>query len=264
MPFFLQAVLKRDRQIAAGALVLAITLAWLYILAGAGMEMSALEMTRMPADMDMGNAQWTLGYAVLMFFMWWIMMAAMMLPSAAPTILLAAALNRRASAEGRLYGSAGSFAAGYLLAWAAFSLVAVVAQWRMVETEVLSSMMHVESGALAGAFLVAAALWQFTPLKQVCLTHCRSPIQFLTQRRRRGKLGALAMGAEHGVYCLGCCWLLMALLFVGGVMNLYWIIGLAALVLAEKVLPLGRRVSQLAGAVLGLWGLTLLIEAMPN
>ncbi|MGH8670934.1 MAG: DUF2182 domain-containing protein [Burkholderiales bacterium] len=266
MPVFLDFILRRDRWVVVGGLVLVMVLAWGYILAGAGMGMSALEMTRMSSgenmSMDMGAAMqpsdWNFGYAALMFFMWWIMMVAMMLPGAASIILLAASLNRKACANGTLYGSAGSFAAGYLLAWAAFSLVAMAAQWGMQELGALSSMMRTTNSVLAGALLVAAALWQFTPLKQACLRHCRSPVHFLTRRRRKGNFGGFVMGMEHGVYCLGCCWFLMALLFVGGIMNLYWIIGLAAFVLAEKMLPYGQRISLIAGAGLSIWGLGLI------
>lgn len=267
MSVALESILKRDRQVVAGGLALVIVLAWSYLLAGAGMEFSALEMMRMTLrdnlsmDMDMAAMRppdWSFGYAVLMFVMWWIMMMAMMLPSAASTILLAAALNRKARADRAPFAAAGYFAAGYLLTWAAFSLVAVAAQWSLEATGTLAAMMHTSSPTLAGLLLVAAALWQFAPLKHTCLRYCRSPVQFLTQRRRHGRFGGLAMGIEHGVYCLGCCAFLMTLLFVGGVMNLIWIIGLALLVLIEKTLPFGPQFGKVAGAGFGLWGLGLL------
>lgn len=137
-------------------------------------------------------------------------------------------------------------------------MVAVAAQWSLVENENLSTMMQAGSRTLAGGLLIAAGLWQLTPFKQACLRHCRSPVEFLTRRRRGGDYGGLMMGIEHGAYCLGCCWLLMALLFVGGVMNLYWIIGLAAYVLGEKLLPAASSISRFVGAALALWGLALL------
>lgn len=271
MPVSLESVLKHDRRVVASALLVVIVASWGYLLAGAGMGASALEMTHMTsgehAAMEMGPdlmriAAWSSGYVVLMLLMWWIMMIAMMLPSAAPTILLAAALNRRANAGGAPYGAAAFFTAGYLLAWAFFSVIAVAAQWELQQYGVLSGMLRASSPLLAGGMLIAAALWQVTPLKQACLAHCRSPVRFLTERRRDGNIGALAMGAEHGAYCLGCCWMLMLLLFVGGVMNLYWIIGLAVLVFIEKVTPIGQRASPLIAAGLGAWGLALIFGAV--
>ncbi len=263
----LELILKRDRWVVIGGLALAVVLAWGYLLAGAGMGMSALEMTRMASRegiaMDFGSALmqpavWTFGYALLMLVMWWIMMVAMMLPSAAPTILLAAALNRTARPGRVPYGASGFFTGGYLIAWGFFSLVAVAAQWGLTESELLCSMMRSTSPVLAGALMVTAGLWQFTPIKQACLRHCRSPVTFLTQRRRKGNAGSLVMGMEHGAYCLGCCWFLMALLFVGGVMNLYWILGLAVYISGEKMLPSGQRVGRIAGAGMVLWGFGLM------
>lgn len=239
----LEALLRRDRWVVAGGLALVASLAWAYLLAGAGMEMDALE-----------PAPWTLGHAAVNYFMWWIMMTAMMLPSAAPTILLAAALNRRSEAGRAPYGRSGSFVAGYLLAWAAFSGVAVAAQWALAESGYLSVRLSATSSALAGCLLIGAGLWQLTPLKRACLWHCRSPIDFLTRKRRSGNLGALIMGAEHGASCLTCCWFLMVLLFVGGIMNLFWIVGLSLYVLGEKLLPAGQRLGRLAGAALVAWG----------
>jgi len=256
----LESILKRDRWVSMGGLALIAALAWGYLLSGTGMDMSALEMTHMTSDegMDRGSTTWTLSYALLMFFMWWIMMVAMMLPSATPTILLAMALNRKAHPDRRPYGASGFFAAGYLISWAGFSLVAVAGQWGLAESGLLSSTMQITTPALAGAFLITAGLWQLTPIKRACLRHCRSSVRFLTQRRRKGDAGSLVMGMEHGAYCLGCCWFLMALLFVGGIMNLYWIMGLTIYVLSEKVLPAGQRIGQIAGVGLVLWGLALL------
>lgn len=255
----LEPVLRRDRWLTLTGLVVIVLLSWVYILSGAGMGMSAWEMTRMPADMDMGPVQWTLDYAVLMFFMWWIMMIAMMLPSAAPVVLLAAALNRRSNTQQSPYGTTGFFILGYLLAWAGFSVIAVAAHWLLQINDALSGMLAINHSIIAGMLLIAAAVWQFTPLKQVCLQHCRTPVKFLTERRRPGNRGALVMGLEHGIYCVGCCWFLMALLFVGGVMNLFWIVGLAVLVLVEKLLPFARLGSYLIAAVLATWAMVLLL-----
>lgn len=254
----LESILRHDRWVVAGGLVLVLAIAWGVLLSGAGTGMSALAMTRMPQDMDMPLLAWTPGYAVSLFFMWWIMMAAMMLPSASPVLLLVAALNRKARPDRLPYGPTGLFAAGYLIAWACFSLAAVAVQLWLTQRGVLSGMMHATSGKLAGGLLIAAGLWQFTPIKHACLRHCRSPAQFLSQRRRKGDYGGLAMGMEHGAACLGCCWLLMALLFVGGVMNLYWIVGLAVYALGEKLLPAGQRIGKPVGALLALWGAAIL------
>ena len=285
----LEAVLRRDRVVVVAALVVAIVAAWLYILLGAGMGMSAFEMTppfgeagnmamapedsttmgQNGGDMAMGDGMmlamtpmaWTPGYAVLMFFMWWIMMMAMMLPSASPMILLFARFNRNQREKGAPYVPTAIFALGYLLVWAAFSLVAVTAQWGLERSGLLSSMMASTSVILGAVLLLAAGVYQLTPLKYACLKHCRSPLFFISHRWRPGGWGALRMGLEHGAFCTGCCWFLMALLFYGGVMNLFWIIGLALLVLVEKVAPAGHRVGWIMGAGLIAWGGALLLAA---
>jgi predicted metal-binding membrane protein len=252
----LEALLKRDRLVVGFCLGAAILVAAFYIITGAGMGMTAMQMSvpmrhmgaAMPAD-------WTATYIISMFFMWWVMMIAMMLPSAAPTILLATALNRRSQADVPPFGSAAAFTFGYLLAWALFSLVAVILQWWLEQSRMLSMHMESVNTALTGALLLAAGAWQLSPIKNACLRHCQSPVEFLTRHRRPGTVGALYMGAHHGLYCLGCCWFLMALLFVGGVMNLYWIVGLAVFVFAEKALAMGPAMSRLAGYALLLWGL---------
>ncbi len=266
MSIRLESILKRDRWIVLGGLILVICLSWIYLLVGAGMGMSGIEMTRLSSDgitaemgsTAMSSTAWNIGDALLMFFMWWIMMIAMMLPSATPMILLAAALNRKSSPHRRPYGDSGYFAAGYLLAWAVFSTVAVGVQWALTASGLLSSLLQSTSTVLAGCILIAAGLWQFTPIKYACLRHCRSPAKFLVQHRRQGNFGSLVMGLEHGVFCVGCCWFLMALLLIGGIMNLYWIMGLAIYVLVEKVFPKGERIGQVVGAGLVVWGLSCL------
>ena len=219
------------------------------------------------AGMLMSPVTWTLGYALLMFSMWWLMMIAMMLPSAAPMVLLHAAVTRKGLARAddagpnasshRLRSATTAFIAGYLVMWGAFSLVAVVTQWALERGELLSAMMLSTSRFLGSGLLLAAGLWQLTPLKTVCLRHCRSPISFLSTHWRPGVGGALRMGIEHGVFCLGCCWFLMALLFYGGVMNLIWIIGLALFVLAEKMMPTGLAFGRVTGLLLIAWGVWL-------
>lgn len=210
------------------------------------------------------SVAWTPGYAFLMFSMWWLMMIAMMLPSAVPMVLLHAAVTRRAFSNGDdirpnapsicVLPSTTAFISGYLIMWGVFSLVAVVLQWVLDLGDLLASMMMPTSGTLGAGLLMAAGAWQLTPLKTVCLRHCRSPIGFLSTRWRPGIGGAFRMGVEHGVLCLGCCWFLMGLLFYGGVMNLVWIIGLALFVLLEKSMPTGVMVGRVTGVLLIAWG----------
>jgi predicted metal-binding membrane protein len=266
----LEAVARRDRLVVVTALTAVIALSWAYLLAGAGMGMSAFEMTRMSqcemvgdmADMAMLTpAVWTPGYAALMFVMWWIMMVAMMLPSAAPMILVFATLNRKQREAGQPYVATSIFAFGYLAAWAGFSLVAVILQWGFELTGLISPVIVGTNVIFGGALLLAAGAYQLTPIKRACLRYCRSPLAFLGTRWRWGPSGALLMGLEHGAYCVGCCWFLMGLLFFGGVMNLYWIVGLALFVLFEKITPAGHWLGYTTGAALSVWGAALLASA---
>ena len=254
---YLEVLLRRDRLVVGLSLICVVGLAAGYIFQGAGMEMSALQMTKPMRHMGAGQyTPWTASYGITMFLMWWVMMIAMMLPSASPTILLAAALNRRSRADTSPYGSTAMFCIGYLLAWALFSLAAVAAQWWLESNNHLSMHLETLGSSLTGGLLIVAGLWQLTPLKAACLRHCRSPAEFLVHNRRPGTMGPLYMGAHHGAYCLGCCWFLMGLLFVGGVMNLYWIIGLAVYVFLEKVMPMGPLLGRIAGLTLmavGVW-----------
>jgi predicted metal-binding membrane protein len=289
-PTVIEKLLRHDRMVVLVSLGVVIAVSWAYILSGAGMGMSAFHMSSLKMafghfsgpdagsmpDMSAGAAgsampgmaamtAWTPGYAVLMFFMWWIMMIAMMLPSAAPTVLLYALVNRKAEARDtapRQPWSAAAFTSGYLAAWAGFSILAVTLQWTFERTGLLSPMMlNTTSRIMAGSILLLAGLYQFTPLKEACLRHCRGPIQFLSQTWRPGIGGAFAMGLHHGAYCLGCCWGLMAILFFGGIMNLYWIIGLALIVLIEKLAPAGLQFGKLLGLGLAAWGAWFLATA---
>jgi predicted metal-binding membrane protein len=256
-----EAVLRRDRAVVMVALVLVIALSWLWIVTGAGVGMSAIEMTRMPRDMIMTPAVWTLSYAALMFLMWWIMMLAMMLPGAAPVLLIVGRISRHRSVTTRPWTPISCFSAGYLAVWAGFSALATILQWALEDSGLLSAMMATTATWLGAIILTGAGLWQFAPLKQVCLRYCRSPIGFLTQRWRGGGVGAFRMGLEHGLHCLGCCWFLMMLLFFGGVMNLWWIGGLAAYILVEKIFSIGHWLSYALGISLITGGAFLLIIA---
>lgn len=259
----LERLLRRDRQVVGAALILVAVLAWIYTLAGAGMGANAFAMSALPwsgaREMPMSMPISGMSYGLGLLAMWMVMMIAMMLPSAAPTILLAAALNRRSSADRPPYGTAGLFAIGYLLAWFLFSVAATLAQLGMARNGLMSAMMNSNSSAVNAGLFIAAGVWQFSPVKQACLRHCRSPVDFITRHRRPGNRGALLMGLHHGAYCLGCCWFLMALLFAGGVMNLYWIAGIALFVLVEKRFSAGAGFGYLAGAGFIVSGTALLV-----
>jgi predicted metal-binding membrane protein len=258
IPRMVGILLRCDRGVVLLGLAVVVALAWTYLLLGAGTDMET---------MDMGGGQtmpmppiWTPSYVGLVFLMWAIMMVAMMLPSAAPTILLVAALSPQRS--GSAPASAVFFGMGYLLVWFGFSLGATALEWGLNEASLLSETMALGSMLVAGSILVGAGIYQWTPLKDTCLRHCRSPVSFLVQNWREGALGAIWTGVRHGSFCLGCCWMLMALLFVGGVMNLVWIGAIALLVLIEKVVPWGGRMSRIAGIVLAGWGVATLIMAI--
>jgi predicted metal-binding membrane protein len=260
-----ESLLRRDGLIVAGALSVLFLFAGLYTVMGLGMDMSAIEMTRMagpfaePMAMAM-QPQWSAAYALLVFLMWWVMMIAMMTPSAAPLVLLFVAVKRTGPEADSAALQSGLLLTGYLGVWAGFSALATLAQWAAENAGIVSgAMMTIESRSFAALVLIAAGLYQFTPVKSACLRHCRAPGQFLAEHRRPGTAGALRMGIAHGTYCLGCCWALMALLFVGGIMNLIWIAGLTAYVLVEKLLPWGDLVAKIAGAGLAVLGCWLLV-----
>ena len=181
--------------------------------------------------------QWRAADLVLLFVMWLVMMVAMMVPSATPMLLMFATIVRQRRQRQQPAVPTGVFLLGYLLVWAGYSALATFAQWGLHSAALLSPMMMTTSGRLGGALLIVAGLFQFTPLKSLCLSRCRSPLGFLTTEWREGVRGALIMGIKHGGYCVTCCWSLMALLFVAGVMNLLWVVAIAALVLLEKVTP---------------------------
>lgn len=252
----LEGLIKRDRVIVLAGLVTLATLSWGYILAGAGMNMASPTSGGM--KMIASGASWTPAYAIMMFVMWWVMMLAMMLPSAAPMILLFATVNKNAAKQNTRVVPTFIFAAGYLLIWGGFSIAAMFAQWALTASGLLHAMMKIDNPLLGGVLLISAGLYQFTPVKDACLEHCQSPIRFIMGHWRPGRAGALKMGVLHGAYCLGCCWVLMGLLFFGGVMNIIWIGGLALYVLIEKLTPHGKMLGKLSGGVLVVWGLSLI------
>jgi predicted metal-binding membrane protein len=201
------------------------------------------------------------GAFALMFLMWFVMMAGMMLPSAAPTVLLYASMVRKNAARGTVLPAAWIFVSGYVLVWAGFSLAATVLHALLEHAALVTPMMTPASRWLTGGLLVAAGIYQLTPLKDLCLTQCRNPLQFLMARWRPGPAGALRMGLAHGAYCVGCCWALMLLLFAIGVMNLIWVAMIAAFVFVEKLLPAGRITARFAGAALIAVGVTVMALA---
>lgn len=249
-------LLRRDRSIVLAAVAVIVALAGAYTVMGVGMDMSALDMTRMAPGAGAGKAMpmgmaWSLSHGLLVFFMWWVMMIAMMTPSAAPALLLYAAVKRLGTERVQATALTLWFLLGYLFVWAAFSLLATGLQWTLGQIGLMNDgLMRLNSRLSAGGILLMAGLFQFSGLKDACLSHCQSPAKFLTTHNRPGRGGALRLGVYHGVYCLGCCWALMALLFVGGIMNLWWIVGLAFYVLAEKTLPHSRWLTRGTGALL--------------
>ncbi len=257
MPDPVAALAGRDRAVVWGGLAVLVLGAWAYLfhlqrsMAGSG------PMPGMAAPL----APWTPRELAFTILMWAVMMAGMMLPSAAPVLLLFAALNRKRREQGVAAVPTAVFALGYLVVWTGFSVAAAGAQWGLHAAAVLSPALATTSPLVAGALLVAAGVYQLTPLKEACLAHCRSPLGFFLTEWRDGAAGAFGMGLRHGTYCLGCCWILMGLLFVTGVMNLLAVATIAAFVLLEKVAPGGRLIGRLASWALILAGLLVLGRA---
>jgi len=237
---------------AFAAIACIVAVSWIYLLAGAGMP-----------TMDMGDGKvmlmpppsWSAGYAAVIFAMWTIMMVAMMLPSAAPTIL-------RIANRAHELSSAAFFTAGYLIVWTGFSGVATMAQWAFDSEHVLSDSMALRSEVAAGLIVVAAGLSQLSPLKRNCLRRCCSSINFLADDQVRSPSVEVRAGLTYGVSCLGCCWALMCLLFVVGVMNIFWIAAIAVCVLAEKTLPWGLQIARVTAVGLIGWGSVALATAV--
>jgi predicted metal-binding membrane protein len=236
----IEAALRRDRLVVGAGIAAIAGLAWLYLWRMAGMH----------GDMDASIA--------MTVVMWTVMMAAMMLPSASPAIFLYAAMVRKNAEHGVALPAAGLFVAGYLLVWIGFGVAAALLQAALAHAGLLTPMLSSASPWLSGALLIAAGLYQLTPLKNLCLSRCREPVPFFMTHWRSGRVGALRLGAAHGAYCVGCCWTLMLLLFVVGVMNLAWVALIAAFVLLEKLLPAGRLSSRFAGVALILAGAAVL------
>ena len=242
-------MLRRDRAVVAASLFVLTALAWgylIWLLQG----MSAMAMPGM--IMPLVAKPWDPACLVFSFLMWTAMMIGMMTPSVAPMVLLYARVGRQARAQGELFAATGWFAAGYLVAWTAFALVASLVQAALAEAGLLTSTLASASQPLTGLLLVSAGIYEIMPLKHACLSQCQSPLGFIQRHGgfKREPGPAFRIGLQHGLYCVGCCWVLMSVLFVGGVMNVLWIAALSILVLSEKLLPAGRLVPRLAGLVL--------------
>jgi predicted metal-binding membrane protein len=255
----LTALARRDRVIVIAALLLVTALAWAYLVSYSALMTMAQPaansmdaMSGMAAAMAPGFAAWSPAHALAIFAMWTVMMIGMMAPSVSPMVLLYVQVARRA--DGAPFASAAWFAAGYLGSWSIFAAMATAAQWGLERAAILSPMMTGASAVFAGLLLLLVGAYQLTPFKQTCLSQCRAPLNFIQAHGgfRRQRIASLRLGLLHGAYCVGCCWALMALLFVGGVMNLLWVASLGALVLLEKLAPWGKGLGRAAGiAALG-------------
>lgn len=250
----MDAILRREQAIIIGCLTTIVLLAWFYLL---HINSAMPNMTSDMPGMTIPH-QWNLLDLILLFIMWSVMMIAMMLPSTAPMTLAFHSVNRRRRNSTGPIVSTYIFSLGYIVTWIIYSAVATLAQWSLHEALLISSAMVVTSPYLSGGLLVIAGVYQWTPLKRVCLAGCRSPLSFLMSEWREGTRGAFVMGLRHGSYCIGCCWVLMALLFVTGVMNLLWIAVIAIFVIVEKLLPRGELIGKFAGFALVSIGLAII------
>lgn len=256
---------RRERWIIGGALTAIAAAAWIYLIHEArNMTVTGVcECLGLPMGGRMG-ADWSAGALLPLFLMWAGMMVAMMLPSATPMILTFAAISRNRRRQERPYVAVTIFVAGYVAIWTAFSVVAALAQWVLHREALLSPMMASTSAWLGGLLLLAAGVFQFAPLKHACLAQCRGPFDFIMTRWREGPGGAFRMGVEHGLFCAGCCWALMSLLFVAGVMNVLWIAALSLVVGLEKLLPRGSWLSAATGVILTAWGAWLIVGSFQS
>jgi predicted metal-binding membrane protein len=259
-PTLLERVIRRDQLVVAGALLVAAAIAWLYLLRSASSMYATVSEAAMRATMGMEMSAAPPSGAVefsSLWLMWTVMMTAMMLASTAPIMLVVLVTYRRRAIRSAALLSV-AFIGGYLLIWTLFSAGAAGAQLLLRRAALLSAEMTLSSHLVAASTLVAAGVYQWLPIKDACLAHCWSPLDFIMRHWRDGVGGALGMGARHGAYCVGCCWVLMLLLFVGGVMNLFWVAGITAFVLAERLIRWESWPRRAAGAVLVGWGLLVL------
>ncbi|MEO7600220.1 MAG: DUF2182 domain-containing protein [Opitutus sp.] len=250
----LESLLRRDRWLVGGTLAVAVALCWAWLVPMGRDMYGAMD----GASAWMMTDTWDFPHVALLFAMWVVMMAGMMLPSAAPALLIYAMVVRKSLDGARAPAHAYAFAGGYLVVWTLFSLLATILQRVLAHTPLMSPMMESSNPWFGGGLLIGAGVFQFTPWKRTCLNACRSPAEFLVRHWRPGVGGGFYLGVANGLFCLGCCWALMLLLFVGGVMNLWWIAALTIFVLVEKLVPLGAQGGRLSGVLifaLGVWTL---------
>ena len=244
---------KNERGIVLAALMALSALAWWYTIYLAKTMDCCMFAAKDAWPFWSGQQFW------MMFVMWVVMMAAMMVPTVAPMVLVFAMVNRKRCQQARPYVPAGFFLLGYLMVWTGFSLLMTFLQEWLQVRALISAHMALNNQTVQGSILVLAGIFQWTPFKNKCLIHCRSPFDFIMTGWREGAGGAVMMGLVHGTFCLGCCWLLMLLLFVGGVMNIAWIVLLTVFVLAEKIFSRGRVIGRIAGAGFFAWGVITLL-----
>jgi predicted metal-binding membrane protein len=255
----LEALFKRDRAIVISGIVGISGLAWAYMFYMA----SVMNNMEVGIKLPMPQMQsWAAVDFVLIFVMWSVMMVAMMVPSAAPMVLMFTNINRKRREQQNPFVPTGVFLLGYLVAWIWYSALATLAQWGLNTAALLSPMMVSTSPIVGGVLLLATGLFQFTSLKHACLTRCRSPLGFLLNEWRDGTRGAFIMGLRNGNYCVVCCWALMSLMFVAGVMSLLWMAIIAVFVLVEKVAPKGVWISRVSGLLFIVWGIWMLVGAL--
>ena len=253
-----EAILRRDRAIILAGLTVVTLAAWAY-LAHQYLHMRSAGAADMGTHMAMPQMQsWGGVEFILLWIMWAVMMVGMMVPSVGPLILIFARANR-ANATPGVIGSATLLLIGYLTVWTGFSGLAAMAQWQLHRAALLSATMVITSPVIGGALFVFAGVFQFTALKRTCLVHCRSPMSFLMKEWQDGRYGTLILGFKHGAYCVGCCWVLMAMLLVAGVMNLLWVAAIAGFVLLEKVTPKGDTLGRIAGVAFVMGGIALVV-----
>jgi predicted metal-binding membrane protein len=245
----------QERTIILYGIILVATIAWIYMfyMSWAMDNMHLVDMWMPPKG---GTRLWTSWDFFMLFSMWLIMMLAMMSPTAVPMVMMFATVNKNKKRKNQPYAPTFIFLAGYLAAWTLFSILASLIQWPLHEIGLLNPMMNSRSYIFSGAILIIAGLYQWTPLKDRCLRQCRTPLGFIMTSWREGQLGAFIMGLHHGLFCVGCCWALMAILFSVGVMNMLWVILITLFVLFEKIAPISPTFTRgLTGLGLIVWGM---------
>ncbi len=254
---------QRDQLLIVFALAAIVFLSWWYLvqLNNQMNTMPAMNGMQGMGTKNAGIHPWTPTDFLMMFIMWAVMMVAMMVPSAMRMVMIYSHVVAKEKSQNSLITPTLAFALGYVVVWSLFSLVATFLQWGLESAALLSPMMVTTSSSLGAGLLIAAGIYQLTPLKDTCLKYCQSPAMFIAAHYQKGVIGAFKNGLTHGVYCLGCCWLLMGLLFVGGVMNLIWILAISLFVLAEKLLPVKMVTGRITSLIMVLAGVVYLANS---